>query len=65
MSIYSYQYSAMSGFLLASIWCSVICLSRIYLGMHSVAVSYYQQKYFPLKVVLKQQRMSMFICLFT
>lgn len=37
--IRSYQYSATTGFILASLWCLVICVSRIYLGMHSVAVS--------------------------
>lgn len=32
-----YQFSATIGFMLATAWCLVICFSRIYLGMHSVA----------------------------
>lgn len=35
--IISYQFSATIGFMLATAWCLVICFSRIYLGMHSVA----------------------------
>lgn len=31
-----YQYSVILGVLFAVGWCSVICLSRLYLGMHSV-----------------------------
>ncbi|XP_059617070.1 sphingosine-1-phosphate phosphatase 2-like [Phlebotomus argentipes] len=31
-----YQYSACAGIAVALVWSSVICLSRIYLGMHSV-----------------------------
>jgi hypothetical protein len=27
---------------LAVIWCSLVCSSRVYLGMHSIAVSYVQ-----------------------
>lgn len=32
-----YQFSATIGFMLATAWCLVISLSRLYLGMHSVA----------------------------
>lgn len=35
-----YQYSFSWGLSFALIWCSLICLSRVYLGMHSVLVSY-------------------------
>lgn len=31
-----YQYPVIVGLIAATIWCSVICLSRLYLGMHSV-----------------------------
>lgn len=37
--IFSYQFTAANGFMIAFVWCLVVCLSRIYLGMHSVAVS--------------------------
>ncbi|XP_031617143.1 sphingosine-1-phosphate phosphatase 2-like [Contarinia nasturtii] len=32
-----YQFSATNGFLIAFVWCLIVCVSRIYLGMHSVA----------------------------
>lgn len=38
----SYQFSTTTGFLIALTWCLVVCVSRIYLGMHSVAVSVHQ-----------------------
>ncbi|KAK3914613.1 Sphingosine-1-phosphate phosphatase 1 [Frankliniella fusca] len=31
-----YQYSAALGIIIAFLWCSLICVSRVYLGMHSV-----------------------------
>ncbi|XP_071454672.1 sphingosine-1-phosphate phosphatase 2-like [Hetaerina americana] len=31
-----YQYSITCGVLFAIVWCSVVCISRLYLGMHSV-----------------------------
>ncbi|XP_046395785.1 sphingosine-1-phosphate phosphatase 1-like [Ischnura elegans] len=31
-----YQYSIICGVLFAMVWCSVVCMSRLYLGMHSV-----------------------------
>lgn len=33
-----YQYSFHWGLLLSTTWCSSICISRIYLGMHSILV---------------------------
>lgn len=35
-----YQFSVTIGLVLATLWCMVICFSRIYLGMHSVAVRF-------------------------
>lgn len=40
--IYTYNryiYSLPIGLTIALIWCTVICVSRVYLGMHSVLVS--------------------------
>lgn len=34
-----YAFSVVTGVCVASVWCAVICLSRLYLGMHSVLVS--------------------------
>lgn len=34
-----YQYSFGVGLFVCITWCTVICLSRLYLGMHSVLVS--------------------------
>lgn len=34
-----YQYNIPLGLCLAIIWCTLICLSRLYLGMHTVLVS--------------------------
>lgn len=34
-----YQYNVPLGLCIAIIWCSLICMSRLYLGMHSVLVS--------------------------
>ncbi|KAK9687016.1 PAP2 superfamily [Popillia japonica] len=31
-----YQYNIMVGLVLAVLWCTLICVSRVYLGMHSV-----------------------------
>ncbi|KAJ6634824.1 Glucose-6-phosphate 1-dehydrogenase [Pseudolycoriella hygida] len=31
-----YQFSFVIGLLISTVWCSTICLSRLYLGMHSV-----------------------------
>lgn len=33
-----YQYNFPVGLAIAVIWCSVVCLSRLYLGMHTVLV---------------------------
>lgn len=38
-TMFRYQYSVPCGFAIAFFWCFMICLSRIYLGMHSVLVS--------------------------
>ncbi|XP_059485082.1 sphingosine-1-phosphate phosphatase 1-like [Neocloeon triangulifer] len=32
-----YQYNIWIGLLISVVWCSVVCISRLYLGMHSVA----------------------------
>lgn len=34
-----YQYNIPFGLCIAIIWCTLICLSRLYLGMHTVLVS--------------------------
>lgn len=34
-----YAFSVATGLCVAAVWCTVICLSRLYLGMHSVLVS--------------------------
>lgn len=34
-----YIYSAPIGLAICVLWCAVVCLSRLYLGMHSVLVS--------------------------
>ncbi|XP_037037469.1 sphingosine-1-phosphate phosphatase 1-like [Bradysia coprophila] len=31
-----YQFSFVTGLVISTVWCSLICLSRLYLGMHSV-----------------------------
>uniref|UniRef100_A0A4X2LSR0 Sphingosine-1-phosphate phosphatase 1 n=1 Tax=Vombatus ursinus TaxID=29139 RepID=A0A4X2LSR0_VOMUR len=33
-----WQYPLMYGLVIATCWCSLVCLSRIYLGMHSILV---------------------------
>lgn len=33
-----YQYNVSIGLAVAVIWCSVVCMSRLYLGMHTVLV---------------------------
>lgn len=33
-----YQYDPTIGLILALAWCSTVCMSRLYLGMHSVLV---------------------------
>lgn len=35
-----YDYPAWIGFLIAVVWCTIVCLSRLYLGMHSILVSF-------------------------
>lgn len=35
---FSYQYPLMFGLILAFCWCSLVCCSRIYMGMHSILV---------------------------
>lgn len=34
-----YQYNILIGLVAAILWCTLICVSRLYLGMHSVLVS--------------------------
>lgn len=34
-----YQYYTYVGLAVAVFWCSIICVSRLYLGMHTVLVS--------------------------
>lgn len=36
-----YQYNFPVGLFIAVAWCSVVCVSRLYLGMHTVLVSFY------------------------
>jgi hypothetical protein len=36
---FRYIYPVPIGILISTIWCTVVCLSRLYLGMHSVLVS--------------------------
>lgn len=33
-----FQYPAWIGFVFAALWCTLVCGSRLYLGMHSVLV---------------------------
>lgn len=35
-----YQYDPTLGFIIAILWCTVVCVSRLYLGMHTVLVSF-------------------------
>lgn len=34
-----YQYNVGVGLAIATAWCTIVCLSRLYLGMHTVLVS--------------------------
>lgn len=34
-----YQYNVPIGLLIAIVWCTIVCVSRLYLGMHTVLVS--------------------------
>lgn len=47
-----YEYNIGMGFAAAVVWCTVVCLSRLYLGMHSVLVGRNKQLRCTIKKIL-------------
>lgn len=67
-SIFSYQFSVSIGISIAIVWCAVVCVSRIYLGMHSVAVSWWLRNNNNANEALVANEMDVFIeylCIFS
>lgn len=54
------QYPFMFGFALATCWCVLVCISRIYMGMHSIMVilHYFTHLWWYLPFTLISARLS-------